>query len=295
MDNQLQELFSLPVGLELVTTISGMKLYSSENLKKAFLLAFEKEGRGKPVANDVKKLVDNGVVTPVYLSKGLLKFISHRIFGGANKTIQGFYHMEIQKIYILIDNNINIFGTGSSDFLISTTMHECMHLLAGTKNSAFLSIFMPILLDYYNEALKLIFNTDDIKPAAIKKILNFTVKFEAAKKKEINSALTNYYKLLETNIKPFSKMDEHLFRKMLTDYIVCLKLLVTDFNVFVRQARNYIPILSALNKAYYEAFGKRNTYTTAIQELIWPSEVACVYSEIFPNASVIKKAFKALA
>jgi hypothetical protein len=51
-------------------------------------------------------------------------------------------------------------------------------------------------------------------------------------------------------------------------------------------------IFTSLNRAYWEAFGEKNKYTTPIQELISLSEVACVLSEMNPSDPVIKKLFQ---
>jgi len=294
MEN-IKELFSLPIGLTIAANIDGIKFYSSENLKKSFIKAFEKTGRGEPVAKDIRRLVDNGTITPCYLSKGLLRFLVHRTFGGTNKAIMGFYHQEIKKVYVLIDNNINVFGTGSSDLLVSTTMHECMHLLAGTKSGSFLSIFKNVLLKFYTAAFTQIFKLKNVQPAAIKTICEYLIKFENKNAVKINKELVNYYLLLEKKLKPFTTLTDDQFKKVLTDYIVIIKLYFKGFDVFVRLLRNYLHIIRPLQNSYQVAFGKRNTFTTPIQELVYPSEIACVYSEIFPTSPEVKKAFKALA
>jgi len=53
-------------------------------------------------------------------------------------------------------------------------------------------------------------------------------------------------------------------------------------------------LFSSLNQAYRNAFGKKNTYTTPIQELVSLSEVACVLSEMKPQDSSIKRLFKTI-
>jgi hypothetical protein len=295
MDYQLQELFSVPIGLKPAANIDGVKLFSSDNLKKSFMQAFEKSGRGKPIADDMQVLIDKGLVTPCYLSKGIIRFFLHKTFGGADKTVLGFYHRKIQKVYVLIDNNISVFGVGSSDLVVATTMHECMHLLAGLKPSQFLSIFKVLLIKYYTAALSMIFDIDNIDQNSVKKIYRFLIKYENASDNNINKDLGDYYRLLEKELLSQTKMDEQKFKKILTDYIVILKLLLSNFNVFVRVARKYLHIITPLEKSYQVAFGERNTYTTSIQELIYPSEIACVYSEMKPTSSYIKKAFRALS
>ncbi|MBD3263395.1 hypothetical protein GF374_03380 [Candidatus Woesearchaeota archaeon] len=293
-EKYLEELFSLPVNLQVAAVIDGHKFYSSDKLKQSFIKAFRKEGRGQPVADDVEKMVEKEIITPCYLNKGLIRFLMHRTFGGANKTIMGFYHMKIKKIYVLIDNNINIFGTGSSDMLISTTMHECMHLLAGTKSSKFLSIFRKTVEDYYKHAFQNIFLLKS-KPKDVSNIVDYLIKFENKGSSDINKSLTQYFKLLEGEFKDMTRFDEADFQKMLTGYIVAIKLLLTNFDVFVKTARKFVHVIGGFRKAYQQTFGERNTFTTPIQEAVYPSEIICVYSELKPTDSKIKRAFKALS
>lgn len=298
MDKYIEELFSLPVGLKVEAVIDGQKFYSSEKLKQSFIRAFEKSGRGKPVAKDIAKMVEDGSITPCYLHKGLIGFLKHRTFGGASKTVMGFYHMKIKKVYVLIDNNINIFGTGSSDLLVATTMHECMHLLAGTKRSKFFSIFGDkVLTPYYQHALKNIFLLEQLPDkSTAKNLYQYIGKFENARDTKINSMLSKYHAFLTKELAGYkSSLDKNDVDKMITQYIVCIKILLTNFEVFIRVSRKFTHILGSLQTAYTEAFNERNTYTTAVQELVYPSEVACVYSEMKPTSSPIKQAFRALS
>jgi len=295
MDKKLQELFSLPIGLKTVAIIDGQKFFSSDKLKQTFIQTFENSGRGKPIADDIKKMVESGLITPCYLHKGLFKFILHRSFGGSSKTIMGFYHKESKKVYVLIDNEVNIFGVGSTNRLAATTMHECMHLLAGTNPSAFLSIFKSLLTAYYSVAFSFIFKIKSIEQTSVQRIFKFLIDFETESDFSINKKLGDYFRLLEKEFRPQSSLDETQFRRLLTDYIVSLKILLTNFQVFVRVAGKYMHILTPLQNSYERAFGEKNVYTTAIQELIYPSEIACVYAEMKPTSSFIQKAFKAMS
>jgi len=296
MDKELQELFSLPTKLQVAADINGVKVYSSDKLKASFIKTFQKTGRGKFIANQIEDIVKSGDIVPCYLSKGILKFVAHRLFGKSNKSIAGLFHPEMRKVFVLIDNNINIFGTGSSDLLVSTTIHECMHLLAAKQRKRFLSIFKPILLKYYTEVFSDIFQINgQINPKSVQKIYEFISYFEYSKTYVINKRLTDYYKLLEKEFQDKSKLDSNEFRQILTEYIVCLKLVLSQWNVFIKNIRRFTRIIGPLYDGYRTAFGKRNDYTTPIQELIYPSEIASVYSEMFTSDGLIKQAFKALA
>lgn len=296
MDNYVDELFSLPVGLKVEAIIGGIKLYSSKKLKESFVLSFSKTGRGQPIQRNIEKLVKKGLVTPCFKSKNVLRLLIHKTFGAEEKTILGFYHMKIRKVYVLIDNSINIFGSASNDLLVATTMHECMHLLAGTKRGKFLSMFMPTLINFYSNLFKDVFQLK-AKPKAksVEKIIKFISRFENAKPMVINKELSTYYRLLEKEFSKSTQLDEKRFKLTLTDYIVFTKIYLSSFAVFTRIYKKYTHITGPLEGSYPKSFGKKNTYTSVFQELINPSEVICVLSEMRPTDSKIKKAFKVLA
>lgn len=290
MKKNIQELFSLPTGLKQVAYIEGMKLYSSEKLKKAFLFSFSKSGRGKPIYSSIEKMVNNGLITPCYLSKNLYRLFKHKMTGGDKKATMGFYFLNDKKVYVLIDNNINAFGTASNDLIVSTTMHECMHLCAGRFRSKFLPLFKPVLKKFYENAFTGIFKLNS--PLNTEKIINFIVRFENDTPKVINKELSAYFRLLEKEMKDITSLNEKNFRKVLTDYIVSIKISMASFPVFAKVYRNYVHVFGPLHNSYEQTFGKRNIYTTVFQELYSPSEVICVLSEMAPTTSIIRKAFK---
>jgi len=293
MEKNIQELFSLPMGLKQVANIEGMKLYSSDKLKKAYLISFSKSGRGKPIYDNIESMIDKNLIVPCYLSKNLFKLFKHKITSGSNKSIMGFYYLHDKRVYVLIDNNMNIFGSASNDLLVSTTMHECMHLFAGRHRSKFLSIFKPVLKKFYENVFTDIFKLKS--PMNTEKIIDFIIKFENDTPKVINKELSNYFRLLEKEMADITSLSEKEFRKVLTDYIVSIKISMTSFPVFVKVYRKYVHIFAPLHGAYEKTFGKRNKYTSVFQELYSPSEVICVLSEMAPTTSIIKKAFKSMA
>ena len=139
---EIQELVAAPISLSLETTIDGNKFYSSDTLKQKFVHAFEKSSKGKHVTKEIERLVEKGIVIPCYKSKNLLGFITKKLFSTSHdKYIMGFYHVYEKKVIILVENSVTIFGTAANNELVSTTMHECMHLSAGRNLSKFRQIF----------------------------------------------------------------------------------------------------------------------------------------------------------
>ena len=294
-DKYLDELFSLPIGLKIALTIGGSKFYTSEKLKESFVTAFRKSSRGKDIAKDIQVMVEKGTIVPCYKHKGLIKFFIKSIFGKEDKDIMAMYYIKQKRIIILIDNNISIFGTASNNELVSTTMHESMHLAAGKNLRKFLSLFSSTLRKYYTDFFTEIFNLKST-PKDLDKVIGFmSILDTAAGRTDINKSLTKYFYLLESAFKPYTALDDSLFMKTLTDYIVAIKIINLNFNAFKRVYHKYSHLLNALNRAYKTAFGKRNTITGVYQELFSVSEVICVVAELFPKDAKIKKAFKMMA
>lgn len=294
-DKYLKELFSLPIGLNVALKIGGSKFYTSEKLKESFITAFRKSSRGKDIADDIQTMVEKGTIVPCYKTKGLLKFFVKRMFGKEDKDILAMYYIAEKRIIILIDNNISIFGTASNNELVSTTMHECMHLAAGKNLRKFLSTFSPLLRKYYGNFFKEIFNLKST-PKDLDKVIGFmSVLDTAIGRSNINKSLTKYFYLIESAFKPYTALEEPTFMRILTDYIVAIKIINLNFNAFVRVYRKYSNFLNALSRAYKSSFGKRNTITGIYQELYSVSEVICVVAELFPKDPKIKKAFQMMA
>jgi hypothetical protein len=290
-DQNLQELFVVPIGLKEVENLFGFKVYSSDKLVEKFLASFEKSGRGKPVYGPVKSLVQSKKIIPAFQVPGILKFLKHKMFGNpSDKAILGFYHMGVKKVYIMIDNSISAFGLANDDDIASTTIHECQHLFADMNRPKFISIFNEELFRYYTMAFSRIFSLKE-NPKEIRDIVKFISTFEGEGLNTVDKRLPDYYKKL-TSLKKYSTLSEDEFNGRLGELIVLIKLFTKYFEVFVRSYRKYIRILGPLDRAYRDAFSKSNIYTTSYQELISVSEVICVLSEIKPGYSKIKKVFQ---
>ena len=294
-DKYIEELFALPIGLELEAVIDGQKFYSSQKLKEAFLKSMGGSGRAMAIYDQVESLVmKKRLIVPCYLSKNMFKFFAHKILGRTeDKNILGFYHMKQKRVFILIDNATTAIGTAKNDFIASTTMHECVHLYADRMKGRFLKTFMPELERFYISYFSRVFQTKS-KPD-VKNIIRVISSFEYNRMQNMNKQLTAYHNLLEKELKPITGLDERQFLLTLQALIVSIKVSLVNFSAFVRMYRQYMNIYGPMDRAYQEAFGKRNTFTTPYQELGSVSEVICVLSEMQPTHPKIKKMFKDMA
>ncbi len=294
-DKYLEELFALPIGLELETTVDGQKFYSSQKLKEAYLKSMGSSGRASQIFKQVESLVmKKRLIVPCYLSKNMFRFFVHKIIGRKeNKSILAFYHIKQRRVFILIDNNVSPVGTAQNDFIASTTMHECVHLYAHRMKDKFLKTFKEELDRFYISYFSRVFQLKT-KPD-VTNVVKFISGFEYQRSEQINKQLASYYYLLEKTLKSHTQLNEKDFVQMLQAYIVSIKLSLMNFTTFVRMFRQYKAIYGPLDRAYREAFGKRNTFTTSYQELASVSEVVSVLSEMRPTHPKIKKMFKEMA
>lgn len=294
-DKYLEELFSLPIGLEVEAVVDGQKFYSSQKLKEAFLKSMGASGRSSQIFDQVESLVmKKKLIVPCYLSKNMFRFFFHKMLGKPeDKSILGFYHMKQKRVFILIDNTISPIGTAQNDFLASTTMHECVHLYADRMKGKFLNLFKADLEKFYISYFSRVFRLKS-KPNVIN-IIKFIAKFEYQRAHQMNKQLTTYHSLLKKELQPHSTLNDTDFEKILLKLIISVKLSLINFPAFVRMYRTFIDIYAPFDRAYQEAYGKKNKYTSPYQELASVSEVICVLSEIKPTHSKIKKMFKEMA
>jgi len=290
---QLNEIFVVPIGLKVVTKIDGQKLYGSEKLNNKFLLALSKSGRVADSLEKMRDLVRKKQIIPCFMGKSLFGFITRKVFSPkASKTIIAFYEpVKTKKIYVLLDNSVNFLTFTSNSLMATLTIHELMHMFADRKPGAFFNVFKSELVGYYKDVWKTIFSLDEkkIDNKRVEDIVWFLFKkFERSMGKITTKELLVYYKLLDLSFSPITTLDKKQFESQLKSYIVILKLFLTDFTTFYRVAKKFLHILNPLYMSYKTTFNIKNLNTLAVQELLYPSEIAAIISEHGFKAKVNK-------
>lgn len=280
----LNEIFVVPIGLEVVAKIDGQKLYGSEKLNSKFLLALSKSGRVTDSLEKVRDLIRRKQIIPCFMGKSLFGFITRKVFSPkASKAIVAFYEpVKTKKIYVLLDNNVNFLTYTSNSLMTILTIHELMHMFADRKPGAFLSVFKSELVGYYKNVWKTIFSLNEkrLNDKDVEKIAWFLFrKFERDMGKVTNKDLLEYYKLLDSSFSTITTLDRKQFENQLKSYIVILKLFLTDFTSFYNVSRKFAHILGPLYMSYKTTFNIKNLNTLAIQELLYPSEIVAIISE----------------
>lgn len=285
-----QEFFALPVAPKVVARIDGEPLYGSKTLNYMFVKSISKVAMTKPVANEIRKLIDEKVVIPCWMTKGVRKIRKFVINEkGAIRHIAGFYDPNSKKVIILVDNHINKWGFASNKVLAEITIHECIHMFADRNPSKFYSAFKNDLKKFYYAYFNEIFQFGG-KP--VKEMENI-VRFIASVEKKVagvglsNSVLKRYYNYLDKHLRKYSGLKGKEFDKRLMDYIAIMKLYSKSVPMFLRARSKYIHILNPIQKAYQATFGGVSD-TIPIQELFVVSEVISVSSEIKIRSSIYK-------
>ena len=284
MDDIQKEIFVMPTGLKVVAKISGMPLYGSDKLNEKYLKALSKSGRTKPYITKLKAFVDKRVIVPCFLTKGIPRFYSWKIFGPSSiKSIAGFYEpIKTKRVYILISNNANMFGHVSNSFLAKLTIHELMHRTASKMKLAFVSTFKSELADFYKELWSQIFSISKrkLKPAVVIPIVGFLFKNLELKTQIITTSdLNKQFIMIRKSLLPLTEMYEGDFDRQLASYIEIQQLFIKSIQTFFQLKGDYDHITFPIYNAYKRAFGIKNMSTVCIQELFYPSEVMAIYSE----------------
>lgn len=281
-EDQLNEVFASPFGLKPVVKIDGAPLYGSDSLNESYLKAIEKSGRTSPAALKFRGLVEKKRIVPCFLTKGVLQFVAWKVFAPVHmQSIMGFYDpTKTKRVYILIQNNSNIFSFVSNDFLARLTIHELMHMLADLKTSLFMNMFSSELTAYYKTFFQMVFSINDLDTGRVDRILKFIfMDIERRSEKLTNGTLNKYSDLLKKELSEVSSLTPLKFDEMLLDYFTIIKLYLTNVAKFFASRDKFKHILIPLYLSYRNTFNMKNLTTVCIQELIFPSEVICILSE----------------
>lgn len=299
--SNLNELFAPPIGLHEIP-VFGTSVYTSSYLRQSFLKSQYHVNRMKPIIESLTRLVNDNIIIPCFLTKGIVSTILFRLrsidrirneeqyFREEFRQVFGFFESESNKIYLLISNSINKYGFVNNDLLSEILVHEICHMSAKNYPSKFFNIFRKKLFDFYYFYFKETFKLSGVFDIEIEDIIKFLfIKFEKEKSID-NKSLLKYHKKLML-LKSYSSLDSKTFDKFINDYIVIIKLFTKSFKVFIKNINNFRHILSNLDLSYKNTFGGLDIKNISIQELLFPSEVIAVASEI-PTSNIMNDVYK---
>ena len=286
--DQVQEIFALPVGLKPLARLDGKLIYGSERLNTAFLKAIAKSNRTSPHLAKFSEMINYKKLVVCFKSKTVPGFIQWKIFTPSREqNILGFYDPPSDKIFIFISANANMFAFVSNNFLSKLLIHESIHMFADVKRGSFISLFKGDLLKYYKSLWENYFKLDRkaVTDASILNIVEFMFT-NLELKSPSDASLKAYFTLIFKEFYQFTTIDKDEFAQLVNDYILFARIFITDMKRFMSSISQYKHVFTPMYTAYKEAFGLTNLTTLCIQELLYPSEVIAMMSEGIGNSRI---------
>jgi len=287
--NNLQEMFSLPIGLSIVAKYNGQNIYSSNKLKNKFLKAMLKQKIFKN-SKKIIELVNKNYILPCYLTKGLMGFTFYKIFGSrSEKSICGFFSPDSKRIYLMMAN-LGIFSSDKN--LAHLTLHEGMHKLFNQNPSRFKNVFFKTALEFYKNYIleiygKWVVNIDKFAYELTTLIYNFEVKTN----KDVSvKVVKDFIEDFEYLCKDYIETTDGRVYSIIQNQTIMMQQFMLNQQSFFSHINLFIPYLKGLMSAYKKTFNSTDTDTLPIQELFFISEVIAIASEI-DNSSKYIKAF----
>ena len=292
----LNELFSLPKGeLKTIDSIAGSPIFTSDELKRNYLLAMKKTGKITPIFKKIEKLVADEILIPTYSTNKVLKSITKQ----QPVQIRNFAGMvtESKKIYIFVEADANIFSFTSNEAIATITIHELIHYMASFQLRAFYNIFKSDLQEFYKFYFTRLLNCQDVQQKKLNALVEFiNFKLEPIALNIPNSMLRKYYDMITLTFKDETTLNEYKFNDIVTELIVFVKLIQKFVSIGAmtqigKTAAAYKHIVSPLYVAYKNtlAVDPMRAKTLCFQELWSTSEVIAIPAMVkTPKANIYK-------
>ena len=283
----LDELFTLPIGLKPIVKLDGRMLYGSENLNRSFLDALNTSSLINN-AEVFEKLVHEKKIVPCFLTGGLTSFVFWKIFAPVHlKNVLGFYEKTTKKVYILLSNNFNFLAYTSDEWMCKLVLHECVHMLSDTQPQRFLDDFKDLLIKYYSYYFRRLFNIQE-KDEKIYHLISFL--HSSCENGQINNGtFRSYHEILQSSFISKKENSEKIERLLSILYIY-----LTNLEKFFQVKGNFADILYPLRESYKDSLNIKSLNTTCIQELFVPSETISIAAEYSQYASKVILSLKEL-
>ena len=274
MTDLQEKLGIIPFSVKEIVKLHDYSVYSSEKLKSSFIDIVAKNKLISPVRGPISNLINDDVIVPGFMSKNIIKLLLHKKFAnGYKKTLMGIYHPESHKIYILMDNNVNLFSWVSDKNVSQILLHEVMHYACRQDQNKFFNIFKDMFASYYSKFFE-IYAGIQIESNSAKRIAKFLISnFENTKQHNVN--LKVYYEFMKKELSVFGKKRaEGIAMDVASAFGLYMKnnaLFVTTINNNKQMNKMFYALIDA-----YKEIGIVDPDTTAAQELMWPSEIAAI-------------------
>ena len=283
----LEEAWTLmPQSLEHVDTVSGQKLYSSKDLQSKVIDVLYKQKLLTPVIEKIENLIERQIILPCFVSKGFIKLMKHKIFSKyMDRATAGYFAAHKNRIYILLDNHLSKYlNVLDKVGLSQVTIHELQHYASYNLKMKHYNICKNAYSVYYREFFNRYFKVA-VSSSFVDTVLKFVLKkFEWGT--TTTSFLTNYATLLDKLLEQ-SIPDEDDRYNRISNLLSVVKIYLTSPDSFVsmlmRGNPNAREVVVTLLECY-KKLGIGYPDTMAIQELVFPSEVAAIHAQHSPKS-----------
>jgi len=221
---QITEIFAAPRGeLQVVTTIGGIKIYTSTKLKQSYLKAMAKTSITQPITKVLAKLMMQNELVPCYLTDKIYKSILKK----QPSSLKYNLGLSIGKmVFIFVESGANIFSFASNNILASVTIHELVHRSAYEFGNSFYQTFKQDFINFYTFYWSRIFslNINTINKKEIEEIVSF-LSLKIRKLKDFNNKnLQKYHEMLITAFQNKTTLSQKQFIELVNQYIVMIKI-----------------------------------------------------------------------
>lgn len=304
---------------QIIYKLDSIEFYTSLKLKRDVLEIVSQTPLGNRYKNILKKYFDNNIIVPTRYSK---KYFQHLFFktkvfflgqligfmsnlDRLKSGLGGFYCQESKRIYLVMDNMVDIFNNSMDEKIIQLIIHELSHYASLNSRSSYLAKTKKIMLNWYFnfflfylelDAKLIRQNLKDFSNSIQKFYLN-AINFESQNIKDLSDKkfFIKYIKKQHDLLSQFSKLtklDEKKFEDKVTNfaYIVTYCFLGMYHNAIILLRNDYSYFHSCLD-AYsaIETPTKKINDTFFYQEFFFPSEILAVSSINEKNADTYMK------
>ncbi len=286
--NILKEFFSLPVNLVKIAEIYDFPIYTSDSLKEKTIELLLNDKSIKNYSNILVRLIDNKILIPSWSDNNIIKLGLMKLTG--NSYIRGLFIPTYGRVLLIMDGNTNIFSFTDDKVLISTTVHECLHLSANNGRDKFLKIWQHELDTFYTKLYSDLFviplddNFEEVSKICNKIYTDLFFHCELYNKKIESTVVIEIYEKYRNILKKLSVLDSGTFQEIFNLLISFIKSFLEDISKLRSQyVTKYISVVKPLYSSY-KNLSVKNASTMACQEYIYPSEVIAVLS-----GSIVKR------
>jgi len=282
----------------LETNYGSVELYTDKALIEEFSVVCSKLPNIKPYNKKILTLIEKDIIRPARYNRSYLNFLMKKakvfflnnLLGFMDKTsyvsmIGGFYTPKENKVYVLIDNQVDIFNTLNKENIGTLLIHELSHYCATNHPTAYSNLAEKYMTYFYYNVLGGLglVNYDRQSPNinAIK-IINKYVKdlfFNGEIKGKYTTPLKIFVLLdkLKDNLKPYCNHDADYIE---TKFQILLEYIASSLTGNIYPTTEWLEVYRTIYIAYVKLGANKSIISNTLfyQEFIYPSEIMAILS-----------------